>query len=312
MHAPIRRIPFEAMASPCELVLAEADEARAASLARLAIEEVRRIETKFSRYRPDSIVSRINAAAGGEPVPCDDETWSLLEFADSLHQASQGRFDITSGILRQAWNFRQPRIPGADELAPLLRRIGWPRVERRDKTVRLPEPGMEIDFGGFGKEYAADRAGALLQQHGARHGYVNLAGDMRFFGPRPDGQAWKIGIQHPRQPGAVVATLPVSRGGLATSGDYERSFEIDGRRYCHILDPRSGLPVTHWQTVSVLAPLAVVAGNCCTIAMLAQEEGLAFLEACGFSYLAVDAQGRQHVGSAGDSRELQRTGTSDG
>jgi thiamine biosynthesis lipoprotein len=289
------RIPFEAMASPCEVVLAVDDEAQAQSLAAQAIAEVRRIETQYSRYRPESIVSRINAAAGGEPVECDAETWSLLEFADQMFRASQGLFDITSGVLRQAWNFKQPRLPGADELAPLLARIGWSRVERRERTVRLPEPGMELDFGGFGKEYAADRAGALLQRLGARHGYVNLAGDMRFFGPKPDGEPWLIGIQDPRRRGALIATLPVFHGGLATSGDYERFFELDGRRYCHILDPRSGMPVTHWRTVSVMAPLAVVAGNCCTIAMLAQADGLAFLRASGMNFLAVDAQGEVHL-----------------
>lgn len=292
------RIPFEAMASPCEVVLAVDDEVQARDLAAQAIAEVRRIETKYSRYRPDSIVSRINAAAGGEAVACDDETWSLLEFADQLFQASQGRFDITSGVLRRAWNFKQPRVPGAEELAPLLACIGWSRVERQQRTVRLPEPGMELDFGGFGKEYAADRAGALMHRLGARHGYVNLAGDMRFFGPKPGDEPWMIGIQHPRQRGALVATLPVFHGGLATSGDYERFFEIDGRRYCHILDPQSGMPVTHWRTVSVMAPLAVVAGNCCTIAMLAQADGLAFLRASGMNFLAVDAQGEVHLNDA--------------
>ena len=292
------RIPFDAMASPCEVVLAVDDEAQAQALAAQAIAEVRRIETKYSRYRPDSIVSRINAAAGGEPVMCDEETWSLLDFADQLFKASQGRFDITSGVLRQAWNFKQPRVPSAEELAPLLARIGWSRVERGERTVRLPEPGMELDFGGFGKEYAADRAGALLHRLGARHGYVNLAGDMRFFGPKPGHEPWMIGIQHPRQRGALIATLPVFYGGLATSGDYERFFELDGRRYCHILDPRSGMPVTHWRTVSVMAPLAVVAGNCCTIAMLSQADGLDFLRASGLNYLAVDAQGEIHLNDA--------------
>ena len=154
---------------------------------------------------------------------------------------------------------------------------------------------MELDFGGFGKEYAADRAGAVLAARGLRHGYVNLAGDMRMLGPKPDGSPWMIGIQDPRDKTAILATIPVDRGGLATSGDYERYFELDGKRYCHILDPRSGQPVTHWRTVSVVAPLAVVAGNCATIAMLKQADGLAFLEACGMNYLAVDQSGTVHV-----------------
>jgi len=291
----IFRIPFQAMASGCEVVLAGDDEHEANSLAQAAIAEVQRVETKFSRYRPDSIVSRINAAAGQDPIDCDDETWSLLQYAEALYQASDGLFDITSGVLRRAWNFKVPRVPSDDELADLRRLIGWSRVQRHERRVRLPQSGMEIDFGGFGKEYAADRAGAILAAQGIRHGYVNLAGDMRVLGPKPDGQPWMIGIQDPRRKGQVLATIPVAQGGLATSGDYERYFELDGRRYCHVMDPRTGLPVTYWRTVSVVAPLAVVAGNCTTIAMLKQSEGLAFLEASGMDYLAVDQHGAIHT-----------------
>ena len=289
------RIPFKAMASACELVLAVDDEPAAQALAGAAIAEVQRIEAKYSRYQPDSIVSRINAAAGGQAVACDDETWSLLNYADSLYQSSGALFDITSGVLRRAWNFYDHRLPAPADLEALRQLIGWQRVEREGQAVRLPEAGMELDFGGFGKEYAADRAGAVLAARGLRHGYVNLAGDMRMLGPKPDGSPWMIGIQDPRDKTAVLATIPVDRGGLATSGDYERYFELDGKRYCHILDPRSGQPVTHWRTVSVVAPLAVVAGNCATIAMLKQSDGLAFLEACGMNYLAVDQSGTVHV-----------------
>jgi thiamine biosynthesis lipoprotein len=290
------RAEFQAMASHCEVVLVMEDARRGEALALEAMDEVKRIETKFSRYLADSIVSRINAAAGGDPVDCDDETWSLLGYADSLYQTSGGLFDITSGVLRRAWNFKaaQPRVPSAQELEPVRRLIGWARVERHERHVRLPDAGMEIDFGGFGKEYAADRAGALLAQRGVRHGYVNLAGDIRVIGPKPDGQRWMIGIQHPRQKGQLLATIPLGQGGLATSGDYERFFDLDGQRYCHVLDPKSGMPVTHWQSVSVIAPLTVVAGNCTTIAMLKQGEGLAFLEATGMNYLAVDQQGQVH------------------
>ncbi len=280
------------MASPCEVVIVADDEAAANALAASAINEVARIERKYSRYRADSIVSRINAAAGARPVACDDETCALLDYADSLYRASDGLFDITSGVLRRAWNFSTSQVPSPAELAPLLTLVGWSAVERDAAGVRLPQAGMELDFGGFGKEYAADRAAAALIAQGAQHGYVNLSGDMRFIGPRPDGSPWMIGIQHPREANRMVATIPVERGGLATSGDYERYFVRDGRRYCHILEPRSGMPVTHWQTVSVLAPMAVIAGNCSTIAMLKQADGLAFLEQTGMNFLAVDHLGQ--------------------
>lgn len=284
------------MACSCEVVLSADSPAQAEQLAHEAMQEVWRIEQRYSRYRSDSIVARINAAAGQEPVACDAETLSLLQFADQMYRQSDGLFDITSGVLRRAWNFKQARLPDAAEIDVLLPLIGWSRVEREGERVRLPEPGMELDFGGFGKEYAADRAAALLQQRGVAHGYVNLGGDIRAMGPRPDGSAWQIGIQHPRQRGQLLATQQLATGGLATSGDYERYIDIGGQRYCHVLHPRTGWPVQHWQTVSVTAPLAVLAGCICTIAMLKQAQGLAFLQASGCSHLALDTQGHIHSG----------------
>jgi thiamine biosynthesis lipoprotein len=292
MVAAVRRFQFEAMASRCEIRLAAPD-GQASRLAEAAIAEVRRIEAKYSRYRPDSVVARINAGAGQSATACDDETIQLLAYADHLYRSSDGLFDVTSGVLRRAWDFRVPRLPDPALLASLLPLVGWPAVEvdQRRATVALGRAGMEIDFGGFGKEYACDRAAALLEARGVRHGYVNLGGDMRFLGPQPDGRPWRIGIQHPREPDGVVASIDVSQGALATSGDYERYIEVDGKRYCHILDPRTGMPVSYYQSVSVLAPLAVLAGSVSTIAMLQQAGGPAFLAASGASYLAIDSAG---------------------
>jgi len=288
------RFPFDAMASRCEIRLAAVEGHAAEELAFAAIAEVRRIERTYSRYRADSIVSRINAAAGRYRVECDEETAQLLDYADHLYQASGGLFDITSGVLRRAWDFRQPRVPHGRDLAPLLALVGWSSVQREDGAVFLPRAGMEIDFGGFGKEYAADRACALLQERGVRHGYVNLGGDMRFIGPQPDGRLWSIGIQDPRKADGIVASIAVSHGALATSGDYERFFDVDGRRYCHVLDPRTGMPVSYFRSVSVLAPLAVLGGSVSTIAMLKEADGLSFLAASGLAYFAIDSTGQAH------------------
>ncbi|MFZ6812926.1 FAD:protein FMN transferase [Undibacterium sp. Rencai35W] len=294
----IFRIPFKAMACSCELVIAATDAQQAEHYSQTAINEVIRVEHKFSRYRTDSIVSRINHSAGQNPVECDEETWALLEYADSLYLSSDTLFDITAGVLRRAWDFRSGRVPSDEELSKLSALIGWQFVERANHCISFEKHGMEIDFGGFGKEYAADRAGAKLIEAGAIYGYVNLGGDMRVIGPKPDHSPWKIGIQHPRLKGELLATIPIERGGLATSGDYERFFELNGRRYCHVIDPRSGQPVSHWQTVSVVAPYAVVAGNCTTIAMLKQSEGIDYLESTGMSYLAMDHLGVVHMNQA--------------
>jgi thiamine biosynthesis lipoprotein ApbE len=181
---------------------------------------------------------------------------------------SDGLFDITSGVLRRVWDFKAGRVPQPEQLHSVLPLIGWSQVEWNGQTIRLPRAGMEIDFGGFGKEYAADRAMAVLHATGQRHGYVNLGGDIRVLGPRADGSAWRFGIQHPRQPEATIASVELAEGALATSGDYERYFEQGGRRYCHILDPHTGQPVSHWAGVSVTAPACVAAGALSTIAML--------------------------------------------
>jgi len=280
---------FQAMSSVCEIRLDGDDEAVLASAARRAIAEVRRIETTYSRYRADSIVSRINAAAGtGVPTEVDDETSALLDFAGQLHALSDGLFDITSGVLRRVWDFKCRRLPDPDRLGELLPLMGWQQVEREGYEVHLAQAGMELDFGGFGKEYAADRAMSVLADAGQRHGFVNLGGDIRVLGPRADGSAWRFGIQHPRCDADTIASVEMTEGALASSGDYERYFELDGQRYCHILDPRTGWPVRGWTSVSVTAPACVAAGALSTIAMLKGEHALDFLETQRASFFAVD------------------------
>jgi thiamine biosynthesis lipoprotein len=286
---------FQAMGTVCHLRLCAPGEAAAAAAAQLAIDEVRRLEAKYSRYRPDSIVSRINASAGtGERIAVDPETAGLLGFADKLHEASEGRFDITSGILRRVWDFKAARVPSAEAVAALLPDVGWPLADWDGETLALQRAGMELDFGGFAKEYAADRAAATLHAAGIAGGTVNLGGDVSLVGPHPTGVPWKIGIAHPRRTGEVVASIDLAHGALATSGDYERSFEVDGRRYCHILDPRTGWPVTHWQSVSVVGPACLASGALTTIAMLMGDDAHAFLREQGVAFLTIDADGRLH------------------
>jgi thiamine biosynthesis lipoprotein len=291
------RTLFRAMAAEHELQLWCEDETRAALAAEAAIADVARIEAKYSRYRDDSVVTRINRAAGGEPVAIDSETAALFAYADRCHRLSGGRFDITSGVLRRAWDFRKvpPQLPRPEALAAVTTLIGWDRVEWDQGAVRLALSGMEIDFGGIGKEYAADRMATICAEHGVASGLVNLGGDVRAIGPQPNGSPWRVGIRHPRRIGAVAGAVSLTSDAVATSGDYERYFELDGKRYCHILDPRTGMPVTHWQSVSVVAPLCVVAGSCATIAMLLERDGEAFLRAQGFPYIAVDADGSPHA-----------------
>ena len=291
----VQRFPFRAMGSACEVVLASSSDKDAQRLAQMAISEVIRIERKYSRYTADSVVSHVNQQAGVAPVACDDETWALLQYAAKLHEQSGGMFDITSGVLRQAWNFQLAVLPVQEKVTAVLAKVGWHKVLLQNQSVFLPDIGMEIDLGGFGKEYAADRAAQVLQAQGVKSGHVNLAGDMRFLGPKPTGEPWMIGIQDPRHSSQVIATLPMMQGGLATSGDYERYFELGGQRYCHVINPLTGWPVTYWRSVSVTAPATVVAGCTSTMAMLMEERGLAFLQATGFDFLAMDFTGKVHM-----------------
>jgi FAD:protein FMN transferase len=314
------RFTFRAMAAENEVQL-HADDFRAAqSAAQAAIDEVRRIEAKYSRYRPESLLSRINAAAGGAPVEIDEETRGLLLFADACWRQSEGLFDATSGVLRRVWRFPpsplgegrggggatvsppMPHLPTDADLAPILALIGWQRVELTAATIRLPIAGMELDFGGFGKEYAVDRAAMRLRDAGIASGMVNLAGDLTILGPQPDGSPWRVGIRHPRKAGMLIATVPVYSGAIATSGDYERFIEVDGVRHCHVLDPRNGRAARGFQSVTVHAPSCLVAGSASTIAMLeGADAGLAWLRSLGLAHLAVLEDGRlvDAMGEAG-------------
>jgi len=290
------RFVFRAMACDNELQLV-GDAAAAARMAEQVMAEVRRIEAKYSRYRADSVVARINGGAGGEPVTIDLETERLLDYAHAAWLQSGGRFDITSGVLRQVWDFRRARLPDDALLARALRRIGWDKVERGPGWVRLPEAGMELDFGGFGKEYAVDSTADLCLAAGWRQGLVNLGGDLRVLGPQADGRPWRICLRHPRAPEQVLATVLLSEGGLASSGDYERYMDVAGRRYCHILDPHSGYPSQGWQSVSVTATRCLLAGTVSTVAMLHDAAGgLDWLRRCGQPYLAVAVDGSVHDG----------------
>ena len=288
------------MASPNEVQVSASDEGTARRAADAAIAEVRRIEAKYSRYRDDSVTTRINRGAGGDAVTIDPETAALLRYADRCHTLSGGRFDLTSGVLRHVWNFhaRPPRLPDEDSLAAAQALVAWERVEWDDRALRLPHAGMEIDFGGIGKEYAADRAATVCLEQGIAHGFVNLGGDVRVVGPQPDGAPWRIGIRHPRpsrtDTDEAVAGIDLTEGAVATSGDYERYFDIDGERYCHLLDARTGRPVRLWQSISVIAPMCVVAGSCATIAMLLESDAEPFLDAQRVSYLAIARDGTVH------------------
>jgi len=282
---------FRAMGSPCEIQLFAATEAQARHAVDLVVADIERLEARYSRYRDDSLLSAINrVAASGGAITVDAETASLLDYAQACHVQSDGLFDITSGVLRRAWRFDEPRLPDPAEVERLLERVGWDRLIWTRPELSFPTPGLEIDFGGIVKEYAADRAAALCLEAGLARGAINLGGDIRVLGPRADGSPWRVGIRHPRNKDTAL-TIPLARGALASSGDYERCVVIDGVHYSHILNPKTGAPVRGLASVSVVADLCVVAGSASTIAMLREAQGPAWLEALGSPCLWVTIDG---------------------
>lgn len=286
---------FDAMASPCEILVErnadlgfQADGLAATrELTHLAAREVWRIEAKFSRYRADSVLTRLHAAQG-EPFEVDAETADLLDFAARCYEISNGAFDVTSGVLRRVWHFDgSDRIPSRDAVAAILPLVGWSSLTWRRPTLTLPR-GMELDFGGFGKEYAADRVAGLLAKAAPQTSIlVNLGGDLCVTRPRREGRPWVVGIEDPAQTG-IPRVLEIRQGALCTSGDARRFLRADGVRYGHILDPRTGWPPPNApRSVTVVAATCTEAGLLSTLAMLAGAGAQEFLAAQGVPFWVI-------------------------
>jgi thiamine biosynthesis lipoprotein len=267
---------FTAMASPCEVLLDDVTRPEAEALTRIAATEVSRIERHWSRYRDDNVVHRINTADGAE-VEVDAETARFLDYAQHLYVFSDGLFDVTSGVLRRVWRFDgSDRVPDQAAIDAVLPQVGWHRVHWRSPVLRMPA-GMEIDFGGIGKEYAVDRALHHLRTKTSKPVLVNCGGDLAVSGPRSDGSAWQVGIVLPPSD-APPPSLALSGGAIASSGDAHRFLLKDGIRYPHVLDPRSGWAVTGGpRSVTVRAASCTEAGVLSTLALLHGAEAERFL-----------------------------------
>ncbi|HWA68409.1 MAG TPA: FAD:protein FMN transferase [Rhizomicrobium sp.] len=267
---------FQAMATPCEVRVETDDAAMAGRVGQKVEAEARRIEEKFSRYRTDSVVARINAA---QPFAADPETAGLLQYAAQCFDLSDGLFDITSGVLRQAWKFDgSDRLPAPALVESLRVNVGWEKVSWQPPMICLP-PGMEIDLGGVAKEYAVDRALALVRAETGAPALVNFGGDLAVSGPRRDAQRWKVAIASVEADGTMAGLLELAGGALATSGDARRFLLKDGVRYSHILDPRTGWPVRNApRSVTVAAATCVEAGMTATLAMLQGKRAERFLK----------------------------------
>lgn len=286
-RGPLWAASFTAMACPCELLFAGAGNPDSYQpLARCAINEIKRIEAKYSRFTPTGIIHTINNA-NGEAIALDQETAGLIRYAQQLYTLSDGLFDITSGALKNIWAFHQknqtPHLPTTQELAEKLALIGFDKVQFSDTQIQLPA-GVQLDVGGIGKEYAADRALQIVSPllENARTGIlINLGGDI-VASPQPNEAPWRIGIR----PHAIQAqsangsdeAIALTHGAVTTSGTSERRWIIEGKTYSHILNPKTGWPVEDPPlAVTVAAPTCMQAGMLSTLIMLQGANAEAFI-----------------------------------
>jgi FAD:protein FMN transferase len=276
------RLEFQAMGTVCKIDFGHPARARAGDFRTRVLAWLDGFEGKFSRFRPDSLVSQINRAAGREWVEIDEEAASLFALCDWFHWITRGIFDPTGLPLLQLWDYHVPRpaLPSGEQIHQALALLGWKKFQRNGNRVFLPEPGMGLDLGGIGKEYAVDRVIELAAAQGIADCIVDFGHDLRVRGEPPEKGPWRIGLEDPADPARCWGGVAVRDRAVTSSGDYFRHFEIGGRRYGHILDPRTGQPVANGcRSATVVAPTCTEAGILSTTAfILGPRDGLEFLE----------------------------------
>lgn len=278
---------FNAMASPCELLIDTQNDDLAHRLTKIALNEAQRIEKKFSRYRNDNIIHTINNSKG-EPVSVDEETANLLDYANQCYEISDGLFDITSGVLRSIWTFDgSDNIATQEQIDQQLLLVGWNKVIWQRPVIQLAA-GMELDFGGIGKEYAVDQTAQQIEKNFDASVLINYGGDIRVTGLRSNGLAWGIGVEDPdnlNDAQSAGTGIQLAKGAIATSGDTRKYLYKDGVRYSHVLNPKTGWPVTKGpRTITVAANSCTEAGILATLALLHEEKAEEFLRAENIRY----------------------------
>lgn len=246
------------MGSSFELIVVEENEPVAIKKLQEGAAEIRRIEALLTEFSPDSQTSLLNRHAGVHPVRTDPEVLQLIRRCLHLSAITQGAFDISASALKALYNFKEKQacVPEAALLSDTLAAVGHRHIHLSGDTVFLSKKGMRIGFGAIGKGYAADKVRSLWKSQGVRAGVINASGDLTAWGLQPDGTPWRVGIADPRDPSRILLWLPVDDAAVATSGNYEQYFEIDGIRYSHNIDPRTGIPVRGIKSVTIISPSA--------------------------------------------------------
>jgi len=244
-----------------------------------AITEIKRIEKLISSWDANSQTSEINRNAGIKPVKVDAELFQLIERSIGISKLTDGAFDISYASMDNIWKFdgSMKQMPSSAEITASVEKVGFQNIilDKENSTVFLKLKGMKIGFGAIGKGYAADKAKDLLISKGVLSGIINASGDMNTWGKQPNGKEWKVAITNPMDKNKVFALLPISNGAVVTSGNYEKYVKFNGKRFSHIIDPRTGYPSSGIISVTVFAPKAELADALATsVFVMGQEAGL--------------------------------------
>jgi thiamine biosynthesis lipoprotein len=250
----------------------------------LAIAEIRRIESLLTTYKNDSQTNLINDNAGIQPVKVDQEVFNLIERCIGISKITQGAFDISYGSIdKSLWNFDKTmtKLPDTVTALKMVHLIDYRNIilDKENTTVFLKKEGMRIGFGGIGKGYAAEMAKQLLIKHNVKSGIINASGDLSAWGFQPNGKKWTIGVADPESPAAAFSYMEISNKAVATSGNYEKFVTIDGKKYSHTIDPKTGLPITGIKSVTIIASNAEFADAMATpIAVMGIKAGLYLID----------------------------------
>ncbi len=276
------------------------DKVHAEQCAEQVFNEMRRIDALMSPYKPNSELSRINQQAAGQAVRISEELFNLLEKALQMSQLSNGAFDITFSSVGHLYNYREGIKPSEADIQQSLAAINFRHVllNKTNRSVHFARSGVRIDLGGIAKGYAVDNGIAILAKCGIRGGLVSAGGDSRILGDRGN-RPWMMGVRHPRKKDAVAVMLPLSNTAISTSGDYERFFIEDGKRYHHIISPSTGKSVSTTWSATVIGPdTTTTDALSTTLFVLGPEKGLQLVESLeGIDAVIIDAQGQMHYSS---------------
>jgi len=267
------------MGSRFDITVVANDSIQANKYIDTAVAEISRIEKLISSWDANSQTSEINRYAGIKPVKVDKELFDLIERAIGISKLTDGAFDISYASMDRIWKFdgSMTKMPSKEEITASVEKVGYQNIilDKKNSTVFLKLEGMKIGFGAIGKGYAADKAKTLLISKGVNSGIINASGDMNTWGKQPNGNEWKVAITNPMDKNKVFALLPITNGAVVTSGNYEKYVNFNGKRYTHIIDPRTGYPSTGLISVTVFAPKAELADALATsVFVMGKEAGL--------------------------------------